>query len=59
MPRRKLTQGDRIIRLMLELAPEQEGVELELPPRTIDPPADFDLFGPQGRTDHSSHPPRT
>lgn len=59
MPRRKLTQGDRIIRWMLELAAEQEGVELELPPRTIDPPADFDLIDPQERTDRSSHPPRT
>ncbi|MBE0607758.1 MAG: hypothetical protein IH609_00120 [Dehalococcoidia bacterium] len=57
MPRRKLTQGDRFIRLMLELEQEQKGVELELPPRTVDPPLDVELFDP-GDLSPGSHPPR-
>ncbi len=57
MPRRKRTQADRIIHLMLDLQPEQKGVELELPPRTVDPPLDVELFDP-GDLSPGSHPRR-
>ena len=59
MPRRKLTQGERMLRLMRKLDPEQEGAELVLPPRTIDPPPDFDLFDPGDLDMPGSHPRRT
>jgi hypothetical protein len=48
-----------MLRLMRKLEPEQEGAELVLPPRTIDPPPDFDLFDPGDLDMPGSHPRRT